>query len=146
MCSAALIDVGLRRVHDHHAAACGGLDVDVVDADAGARDHLQVGRGLEDLGGHLGRAPDDERVVRGDLPARSPLREILAHVDLERSSEQIQARFGEFLGDQDPHARPASGKTPSAAATAAPRFTGCPSRSSVISSAARPRMMSSSLK
>ena len=36
--------------------------------------------------------------------------------------------------------------TVSAAATAAPRFTGCPSLSSVISSAASPRMMSSSMK
>ena len=139
--------VRLRRVHDHHATARGGLDVDVVDADAGTRHHLQVGRGVEDLSGHAGRAPDHERVVPGDRAGEVAAREIFAHVDLEPFAEQIQTRLGELLGDEHPHPEAAaSWKTPSADATAAPRFTGYPSRSRVISSAASPRTMSSSLK
>ena len=35
-------DVGLRGVHDHHASPGRGIDVDVVDADARSRDHLEV--------------------------------------------------------------------------------------------------------
>ena len=37
-----------RRVHDDDAARRGGGDVDIVDADAGAADDLEVGRGVED--------------------------------------------------------------------------------------------------
>ena len=80
-------------------------------------------------------------------PRQVAAREILAHVDLEPFAEQIQTRLGELLGDEHPHPEAAaSWKTPSADATAAPRFTGWPSRSRVISRAASPRTMSSSLK
>ena len=57
-------DVRLRRVDDHHAAAGGRLDVDVVEADAGPADDDQVGAGGEDLGGDLGGRADDEGVRR----------------------------------------------------------------------------------
>ena len=38
-----------RRVHDDDAARGGGRDVDIVDADAGAADHLEVRRRLEQV-------------------------------------------------------------------------------------------------
>ena len=80
-------------------------------------------------------------------PADRRARGILAHVDTEPFAEEFEARLGELLGDEDPHPETAaSWKTPSADATAAPRFTGWPRRSRVISRAASPRMMSSSLK
>jgi hypothetical protein len=41
-CSAVVMALPNGRVHHHHAARGGGADVDVVDADAGAADHLQV--------------------------------------------------------------------------------------------------------
>src|SRR5690606_20187226 len=44
------VDVGGRRVHDHHAALGGRGHVDVVEADAGARDDLQLLARLEHLG------------------------------------------------------------------------------------------------
>src|SRR5690606_21621385 len=55
-------DVGRRRVHDHHAGLGGGLDVDVVEADAGAGDDAQGLGVLEHLGGDLRGAAHDQRV------------------------------------------------------------------------------------
>ena len=46
-------DVRLRRVGDDDAALGRRLDVDVVDADAGAADHLQVVGAVDQVGGQL---------------------------------------------------------------------------------------------
>ena len=51
--------VALRRVDDDDAAPGRRVDVDVVDAGAGAADDLQLAAGVEDVGGHLGLAADD---------------------------------------------------------------------------------------
>ena len=59
-------DVALRRVDHHHAAARGGVDVDVVEADAGPADHHQLVGGLEHLGGDLRGRADDQRVRADD--------------------------------------------------------------------------------
>ena len=53
-------DVRLGGVHDHDAPAGGGVDVDVVEADAGSSDHDQVAAGLEDVLVDLGGASDHE--------------------------------------------------------------------------------------
>ena len=117
-------DVGLRRVDHHDAAARGGFDVDVVQADPRARHHLQLWRGGEHLVGDLRGAADDERVVGRDLGREVAPGEVGAHVHLEVLAEQLQPLLGELLGDEDPHEARDSMKTVSAAATAAPRFTG----------------------
>ena len=59
-------DVGGRRVDHHDAGLGGGLDVDVVEADACAGDHLEVLRGGDGLGVHLGGGADQDRVDVGD--------------------------------------------------------------------------------
>ena len=46
------------RVHDDDALGGRRLDVDVVDADAGATDHLEVAGGGNDLLRYLGRRAD----------------------------------------------------------------------------------------
>ena len=117
-------DVGLRRVDHHDAAARGGFDVDVVQADPRARHHLQLWRGGEHLVGDLRGAADDERVVGRDLGREVAPGEVGANVHLEVLAEQLQPLLGELLGDEDPHEARDSMKTVSAAATAAPRFTG----------------------
>ena len=61
--------VRFGRVGDDHAAAGGSRDVDVVDAGSGPADHLEPLAALDQLGGHLGRRADQDRVVGGD---RSP--------------------------------------------------------------------------
>ena len=58
--------IAKRRVHDDHALGRGIGDVDIVDADAGATDDLQVGGGVEDRLGHLGRGADGEAVIVAD--------------------------------------------------------------------------------
>ena len=54
------------RVHDDDALGGGGLGVDVVDADAGAPDHLQVGGSGDDLLRHLGGGADGQAIVGVD--------------------------------------------------------------------------------
>ena len=54
------------RVHHDDALRGRGRDIDIVDADAGAADHLQVLRLLEDLRRHLGGRADREAVEIAD--------------------------------------------------------------------------------
>ena len=105
-------DVGLRRVHHHHAAPRRFLDVDVVQTDAGARDDLEVGRRREDRRGHLRGAPDHEGVVGRNLRGKIALREVGAHVYLEVLAQQLEALFRQGLGHQDPHRLSALPETP----------------------------------
>ncbi len=56
-------DVRLRRIRHHDPAPGGRLDIDVVDPDSRATDHLQPRPAGDHVGGHLGRRTDDERVV-----------------------------------------------------------------------------------
>ncbi len=58
--------VAAGGVHDDHALAGGGGAIDVVDAHAGASDHLELGGGFEDHGGDLGSTPDAEPVEFAD--------------------------------------------------------------------------------
>lgn len=60
--------VGRGRVDDEAARRRRGLEVDVVDADAGAADNLQAAaRRGKDVGGDLRRRADDEGVGGLDL-------------------------------------------------------------------------------
>ena len=43
------------RVHDHDTLGGSSRNVDIVDADAGAADHLQIGGGCQYFGGNRGR-------------------------------------------------------------------------------------------
>ena len=69
------------RVHDDDALRRGGGDLDIVDADAGAADHLQVLGLFEDLGRHLGGGADGEAVIIADDGGELVL--VLAEVGLE---------------------------------------------------------------
>ena len=90
------------RVHHHHAAPGGRLDVDVVDADPGATDDDELVAGGEHVGGDLGRAADHER--RGAAHGVEQLvgREPEPHVDLEPGrAHRLEPAVGEPLGDED---------------------------------------------
>jgi hypothetical protein len=54
------------RVHDDDAAARGGRDVDIVDADAGTADHLEIVGRRDQLFGRLGGRADGEAVILAD--------------------------------------------------------------------------------
>ncbi len=47
-------------IHDHDAVLGSGFDVDIIDADAGAADDLEVGGGFDDCAGDFGFGADDE--------------------------------------------------------------------------------------
>ena len=58
--------VAERRVHHDHALLRGGDLVDVIRADACARDDLEVGGGAQDFLGHFGGRADRKAVVLAD--------------------------------------------------------------------------------
>src|SRR5439155_3030890 len=58
--------VATRRVHNDDAAARGGVDVDVVNPDAGTADDAEFVTGVEDALGDFGLAAHDQRIVLAD--------------------------------------------------------------------------------
>ena len=129
-----------RGVDDHDPGPRGGLQVDVVDADAGPPDDDQPRRGGDELGVDLDLAADDQRVVVGQDRAQLIAAEARPLVDLVTGSQELDALLGDGLGHEDPHApAPADAGTISpndsmaatcAAATAEPGRTGRPERRS----------------
>ena len=93
-------DRRLGRVRDHDAAACRRLDVDVVDTDARASDHLQLDGAVDELGGQLRRGADDDRVVEADDVRQFAVE---VDVDVEPGAEQVDAGVGDRLAHQDLH-------------------------------------------
>ena len=94
-------DVGGRRVDDHHAGLGGGLHVDVVQADTGAGDDLQLLRGGQRLGVHLGGAADQDGVDVGDGREQFGAVGAVGVPDLEVGAERLDGGRGELFGDQD---------------------------------------------
>ena len=82
-CSAVVIELpnGVFITITPRAVAAG--NVDVVDADAGAADDLQLRRMFEQLGGDLGRRADRKAVVVADDPGELVLVEARLDVDLD---------------------------------------------------------------
>ena len=95
--------VRFGRVGDDDAAAGRGGDVDVVDAGAGAADHLEALGPLDQLRRHLGRRADEQRVVGADRLAQLLLGHLEAEVDLEALAQQLDAGVGDLLLDEDLH-------------------------------------------
>ena len=90
------------RVHDDDALGGGGPDVDVVDADAGAADHLQLGGGGDDLLGGLGGGADGEAVVVADDLLQLVLGEPDLHVGVDAALlEDVDGGGRELVGDED---------------------------------------------
>ena len=58
--------VGARRIDDQDAAGTGGIDIHVVDAGAGAGDHLQGRRPGNQIGVDNSGTADDQRVGVGE--------------------------------------------------------------------------------
>jgi hypothetical protein len=95
-------DVRLGGVHHHHAPLRRRLDVDVVEADAGAAHHHQVGARLQHLAVHLGGGTDDQggRAVHDvdQLFGGEPEPDI-DHV--AGVTEPLEPAVGDLLGHED---------------------------------------------
>ena len=84
--------VGARRVHHDDAARAGGVDVDVVDAGAGARDGAQLRRGRNQIGGHFRGAAHDDRVGVGEIGGEFGGRPAAARVNVPAfGAEQVES-------------------------------------------------------
>ena len=93
-------DVRGGRVDDHHTALGGGPDVDVVQADPGARDDLELlGRGQR-LGVDLGGRPDQHGVDVRDRREQLCAVGAVAGPDLEVRAERLDGGRAEFFGDE----------------------------------------------
>ena len=93
-----MFDVG--RVDHQHTARGGGVDVDVVQADTGARDDLELGRGGEHLGVDGGRRADQQRVGLGHGGQQLLSVRAVDPADFYLVTEGGDGRFGQFVGDQ----------------------------------------------
>ena len=91
-------------VHHDDAALGGGRDVDIVDADAGPADDLELaGRG-DQLRRHFRRRADGEAVIgrNGGEERILVLAEIGLVVDIDAAvAEDLHRGFGEFVGDEN---------------------------------------------
>ncbi len=89
------------RVHHDHAVARGGGNVNVINADPGAADDLEVRRECQQLVGHLGGRADGKAVILADDLGQFFL--VLAefghviHLD-PAVAEDLHGGFGEFVG------------------------------------------------
>ena len=94
------VDIRRGRVDHQHAARGGGVDVDVVQADAGAGDDLELGRGGQHLGVHGGRRAHQQRVGLGHGGQQLFSIRAVDPADLYLVAEGGDGGLGEFVGDQ----------------------------------------------
>ena len=94
-------DVGGRGVDDHDAGHGGGLDVDVVEADTGAGDDLQLRGRRERLLVDLGGRADEDGVDVGEGREQLVTVGAVAVADLEVRPEGVEGGGREFFGNQD---------------------------------------------
>ena len=119
-------DVRLGRVRHDDPAPGRGVDVHVVDADAGAADDLQPRRARDHIRRDLRRGTDDQALVTVDDLLE---RRVRVDVDLETLTKQVDARIRDLLTDEDAHRQTLTGvsNASNARATATPRSMSAPS-------------------
>jgi hypothetical protein len=115
-------DVRLRRVRHQHPSLGGGANVDVVDPDPGATDHLQALPALDQVSRDLRGRADDQRVVGGDPVRKVAVGPIGPDVDVEVLAQQVEPGVGDLLLHQDP----GHGLLPTDLSSSALRHTGVP--------------------
>ena len=93
-----MFEVG--RVDHHDAGLGGGLDVHVVQADAGAGDDLEVLGGGDGLGVHLGGGADQDRVDVGDRGEQLGTVGAVGLADFEVRAEGLDCGGRKFFGEQ----------------------------------------------
>ncbi len=91
--------IAFRGVEDDDAALGGGFYVDVVDADAGPADDLEVLRGGDDVLGDFGLAAHNKCVVFGNEGDEFLRRQLLFAVDRIFLGQNFNAGFGDWIAD-----------------------------------------------
>ena len=93
--------VAERRVHDDNTAARGGRDIDIVDADTGAADDLEVGRGSDQLFRRLGGGANGKAIIIADNRGKLFLvfAELRLEIDIDAAiTENLDGSFRQFIG------------------------------------------------
>ncbi len=98
-------DIACRCVHDDDAALGSRRNIDIVETDAGASDHLQPSGRFEQIFGHLCRAPDDQCIVIADngFERRRCEAGFHVHVDARRLLEHLDPNFTKIVAYQNLH-------------------------------------------
>ncbi len=100
-CSAVVIEFPNGRIHDDDTAARGGRNIDIIDTDAGAADHLEVGSSRDQLLRHLGGGADGEAVIIADDLEQLflILAELRLEIDFDAAiAEDLDGGFRQFVG------------------------------------------------
>ena len=91
-----------RRIDDDYTLLRRGIEVDVIDADTRAADHLQRARRLDDLARHLRLAAHHQRVVAVHALAQLLRRQPCPHVHIRaRALKRLNAVLGYRVTDED---------------------------------------------
>src|SRR5262249_26214109 len=94
--------VALGRVDDQDPLLAGGLDVDVVHADPGAPDDLELAGGGQHRGRDLGRRAHTQSVVAADDRGQLGRGQAGLDVDLKTGrAEQLDGLLRHVVGDED---------------------------------------------
>ncbi len=95
--------VAARGVHHDHAAAGGGIDIDIIHTDAGAANDLEQRGGLDEPGGRLGLAAHHQRgEVRDDVEELIFFQPGLhGHVELARAAQLSHTAVGNGIGNKN---------------------------------------------
>src|SRR5207244_9945066 len=102
-------DARLRRVRHHDPAPRRSLDVDIVDPDAGAADHLQPLCALDQLAREPRRRADDDAVVAADDAGEI---RVALDVDVEAGAQQLEPRLRDRLANENRGGTPGSPTSP----------------------------------
>ena len=94
------VNIRRGRVDHQHTARGGGVDVDVVQADAGAGDDLELGRGGQHLGVDGGRRAHQQRVGVGHGGQQLFAVRAVDPADLYLVTEGGNGGLGKFVGNQ----------------------------------------------
>ncbi len=100
-------DVGFGAFATTIPRSVAALDVDVVDADAGASDHPQARRPRDQLGRHLGGRADHDPVVGADALGELLVAPVHPDLDVEVLAQERDPRVADLLLDE--HLRTAVG-------------------------------------
>ena len=95
------VDVRRRGIDYQHTAFGGGVDVDVVQPDPGARDDLQFRRGAKHLGVDGGRRTDQKRVGFGHRRQQLLAVRAVHPAHLNLVTQGFNGRFGKFVSDEN---------------------------------------------
>ncbi len=96
--------VAERRVHDDDTAPRGGRNIDIVDADAGAADDLEVGGSGDQLFRRLGGRADGKPIIIADDLGKLflVLAELRLEIDFDAAiAEDLDGGFRQFVRDEN---------------------------------------------